>query len=87
MPLRSMPRSIGSAGPAELPGPAHEHQRHADLSSVQVPAPGEWTLRMWRRDQAGNADESNASNPVTLRYDPEAPKLSLAPNQRDWTRR
>ncbi len=34
---------------------------------------------MWRRDQAGNADEANASSPVTLRYDPEAPELSLAP--------
>ena len=34
---------------------------------------------MWRRDQAGNAEERNASKPVTLRYDPEAPKLSLAP--------
>ena len=34
---------------------------------------------MWRRDQAGNAEEKNASTPVTLRYDPEAPKLSLAP--------
>lgn len=50
-----------------------------DLVSVQVPAPGEWTLKMWRRDQAGNAEEANASNPVTLRYDPEAPKIALAP--------
>ncbi len=49
------------------------------LSSVQVPAPGEWRLQMWRRDQAGNAEERNASNPVTLRYDPEAPNLALAP--------
>ena len=49
------------------------------MSSIQVPTPGEWTLRMWRRDQAGNADEKNASKPVTLRYDPEAPKLALAP--------
>jgi hypothetical protein len=46
---------------------------------VQVPAPGEWTLKMWRRDAAGNSDESNASSPVTLRYDPEAPKLSFSP--------
>ena len=50
-----------------------------DLSALSVPAPGEWTLKMWRRDQAGNANEGNASNAVTFRYDPEAPKLALAP--------
>ena len=29
---------------------------------------------MWRRDQAGNAEGAERSNPVTLRYDPEAPE-------------
>lgn len=51
----------------------------ASLPAVQVPGSGEWTLRMWRQDAAGNADEANASPPVTLRYDPEAPKLAFAP--------
>lgn len=51
----------------------------SELSGLQVPAPVEWTLRMWRRDAAGNSDESNASAPVTLRYDPEAPKLAFSP--------
>jgi hypothetical protein len=42
--------------------------------SVAVPAPGEWTLVMWRRDAAGNQAQANASVPVTLRYDPDPPR-------------
>src|SRR5215211_6438819 len=42
---------------------------------VQVPGPGEWTISVWRRDAAGNADPAVASDPVTLRYDPEPPRV------------
>jgi hypothetical protein len=42
---------------------------------VQVPGPGEWTVSVWRRDAAGNADQAVASDPVTLRYDPEPPRV------------
>lgn len=59
-------------GPRTVPGDGV-----AALPSVQVPGPGEWTLRMWRQDAAGNAAEGNASAPVTLRYDPEPPKLAF----------
>ncbi|MDX6644139.1 MAG: large repetitive protein, partial [Solirubrobacteraceae bacterium] len=45
--------------------------------TIAVPGPGEWRFRMWRRDAAGNQNEGYASVPVTLRYDPEAPKLSF----------
>jgi 5-hydroxyisourate hydrolase-like protein (transthyretin family) len=45
--------------------------------SIQVPAPGEWTLSLWRRDAAGNETEAAASVPVTLRYDPEPPQLGF----------
>lgn len=44
-----------------------------------VPAPGEWTLSLWRRDAAGNEAEDNASVPVTLRYDPEPPQVAFEP--------
>jgi len=44
---------------------------------VAVPAPGQWTVAMARRDQAGNLDEHAASTPVTLRYDPEPPTLGF----------
>jgi hypothetical protein len=53
----------------------------ADIArlNVGVPAPGEWSLSMWRRDAAGNQEEDNASVPVLLRYDPEPPQLGFEP--------
>jgi hypothetical protein len=44
---------------------------------IQVPGPGEWTASVWRRDAAANADPANASDPVTLRYDPEPPQVAF----------
>lgn len=44
---------------------------------IQVPGPGEWTVSVWRRDAAGNADAATASDPVTLRYDPEPPQVAF----------
>lgn len=56
-------------------------QAGGDISGfgVAVPAPGEWTLSLWRRDAAGNESEDAASVPVTLRYDPEPPQLAFEP--------
>jgi hypothetical protein len=51
--------------------------------AVQVPAPGEWTVSLWRRDAAGNQTEAAASVPVTLRYDPEQPQLAFEPPSTD----
>jgi hypothetical protein len=54
--------------------------------AIQVPGPGEWTASMWRRDAAGNADPATASDPVTLRYDPEPPQVAFdAPSASDPT--
>lgn len=44
---------------------------------IQVPGPGTWTVSMWRKDAAGNADSATASDTLTLRYDPEPPQLSF----------
>lgn len=53
---------------------------------VEVPGPGEWTVSLWRHDAAGNVDQTAASVPVTLRYDPEPPQLSFdTPSQGDPT--
>jgi hypothetical protein len=54
-------------------------QDGTDIShfGVQVPAPGEWTLSLWRRDAAGNQTEDAASVPVTFRYDPEPPQVAF----------
>jgi hypothetical protein len=47
--------------------------------AIQVPAQGEWTLSLWRRDAAGNESAALSSVPVTLRYDAEPPRLAFAP--------
>jgi hypothetical protein len=49
----------------------------AAVDKVMVPAPGEWELRLWREDAAGNQQSGNASQPVRLRFDPEPPKLGF----------
>ena len=53
---------------------------------IQVNRPGTWTVSVWRRDAAGNADPAVASDPVTLRYDPEPPQVIFdAPSASDPT--
>ena len=47
------------------------------LVDLAVPASGEWQLRVWREDAAGNQEPANASVPVMLRYDPEPPDLGF----------
>jgi len=47
------------------------------IPDLTVPAPGEWEVRMWRTDAAGNVQPENASLPVRLRYDPEPPKIGF----------
>jgi hypothetical protein len=49
----------------------------ARLEGETVPSPGEWELRLWREDAAGNQQPDNASLPVKLRFDPEPPKLGF----------
>ena len=60
-------------------------QTGADIArlAMAVPTPGEWKLSLWRRDAAGNVLEGNASVPVSLRYDPEAPHLAFEPSPAD----
>jgi len=45
------------------------------LSRVTVPGPGEYQLRVWVEDEAGNHDPARASDPVLLRFDDEAPSI------------
>jgi hypothetical protein len=48
-----------------------------EISDVQVPGSGDWTLRLWLRDAAGNTDPSTSAPPVHLRYDDQAPDLAF----------
>jgi hypothetical protein len=57
------------------------------LDGISVPGPGDWVLRVWLRDAAGNSDRRSASAPVRLRFDDEAPEAVFSPqNEADPTR-
>jgi hypothetical protein len=59
----------------------------AAIDTLAVPSPGEWELRLWREDAAGNQQADNASQPVRLRFDPEPPQLGFEnPSVEDPTR-
>ncbi len=54
---------------------------------LTAPAPGQYTVSVWREDAAGNQEADNASVPVTVRYDPEPPQPAFeAPSLSDPTR-
>jgi hypothetical protein len=55
------------------------------LDDLQVPSPGEFQLKVWTRDQAGNHAEANAQS-TTLRYDPTVPPASQA-QYNGWIRK
>jgi Bacterial Ig-like domain len=43
------------------------------LTAIKLPAPGEYALRVWLEDTAGNASSETAPRALLLGYDPEAP--------------
>jgi hypothetical protein len=49
------------------------------LTDVRVPKAGDYVLRLWLRDAAGNADKRTAAAPIHLRLDDEAPDLTFDP--------
>ena len=67
---------------------SRDNQAALEISGLPltVPGPGEWKLSIWRTDAAGNQNEAHRSVPVTLRYDPEPPKLAFeSPDPTDPT--
>ncbi len=69
---RLCPASGGECRAGDRAGP--EISRLDDLT---VPGAGQWDLRLWRGDAAGNREPANASAPVRLRFDPEPPTLGF----------
>jgi hypothetical protein len=51
----------------------------SSLEGLSVPGPGDWLLRGWLRDAAGNADRRTAADPIDLRFDNEAPQAAFLP--------
>jgi hypothetical protein len=50
----------------------------SSLDGLKVPAAGDYVLRVWLRDAAGNEDSHNAGPAVQLRFDDEAPNAAFA---------
>jgi hypothetical protein len=48
------------------------------LEDVHLPAPGEWAVRVWLTDAAGNVDSRTARQTV-VRWDPDAPTVKFLP--------
>lgn len=57
------------------------------LSGLQVPGPGDWLLRVWLEDAAGNVDEKTASDPAHLRFDDRPPEIAFSPQDPNDPRR
>jgi hypothetical protein len=49
------------------------------LTGLRVPTSGDWTLRLWLRDQAGNQDPYRSFTVPGLRFDDVPPTLVFAP--------
>jgi hypothetical protein len=46
--------------------------------SLTVPGPGDWSVKFWMRDAAGNADPATAATLDHLRFDPTPPAAAIA---------
>lgn len=51
----------------------------ATLNDLTVPKDGDWILKVWLRDAAGNSTATNAASPMHLRVDREAPTAVFSP--------
>jgi hypothetical protein len=49
------------------------------VTKLRAPGPGDWSLRLWLRDAAGNESTSNATLLEHVRFDPTPPTAVLAP--------
>jgi hypothetical protein len=60
-------------------------ERIDSIADLAVPEPGDYTVRVWLEDAAGNVNGANRSVPVHLRFD-DVPPGQAAPVENDaWT--
>lgn len=52
--------------------------------TLTVPRPGAWRAQVWLEDGAGNVNASNASDPVTLRFDDTVPPVAKLTAPDGW---
>lgn len=56
----------------------------SSLSDLTVPEPGDYTLRMWLGDEAGNINSANRSEAVHLRFDNVPPGQAQLTTRNGW---
>ena len=56
----------------------------ASIADVAVPAPGDYSARVWLEDAAGNVNPGNRSVPVHLRFDDVAPGQAAPAENVGW---
>lgn len=57
----------------------------ASIADLAVPAPGDYSARVWLEDAAGNVNPANRSLPVHLRFDDVAPGQAAPVAHERWT--
>jgi hypothetical protein len=56
------------------------------LSNVQVPGPGDYTIRVWLEDAAGNVSDAKSA-PLHLKFDDVAPAQAAPQHRNGWVNR
>jgi hypothetical protein len=82
-PIAAAEYEICAAGGGSCQRGARDAEGISSLEGLAVPGPGEWVLRIWLRDAAGNVDERSATAPIRLRFDDEAPEAAFLPHDPD----
>ncbi len=75
----AVPKRNGHASLPPTPCVEGEHAGADGSLRITPPAPGEWDVRLWLADAAGNGDPETATSPRRLRYDPDPPALRFLP--------
>lgn len=72
------------AGTTDCTSGARDGRDIQALSNLAVPGPGDWTLRVYLEDAAGNASADNASDPVHLKFDDTVPVAAAPERANGW---
>ncbi|MEA2274702.1 MAG: large repetitive protein, partial [Solirubrobacteraceae bacterium] len=71
-------------------GPCTIGERRAEgvsaIADLRVPEPGDYTVRVWLEDAAGNVNAGSRSAPVHLRFDDVAPGMAQPLQRSGWLR-
>jgi hypothetical protein len=73
-PLTRVHYTLCKAGGGCAPPGARTGPNPVSLSDLAVPGAGDWLLRVYLEDEAGNVDSSHHSEAVHLRFDPDPPE-------------